>query len=63
MPELPEVETIKRDLEAKILSTTIEDIEIRDSRVLHSISPKKFKALLKGRAFQARPPQRQGSDF
>ena len=52
MPELPEVETIKRDLASTILSQTIVDIEVRDQRVLHHIRPHVFKKKLIGQTFQ-----------
>ena len=39
MPELPEVETIRRDLEKLLLGKTIRQIEVRDLSVIHGISP------------------------
>lgn len=42
MPELPEVETIKRDLEKKIKNQTIDDIAVFDDRVIKDLSPRTF---------------------
>lgn len=43
MPELPEVETIARKLEPRLLGKTIKDADLRWSRTLASPSPKKFR--------------------
>jgi len=48
MPELPEVETIKRDLEKVILNKKVIDITIYKSKVIKEPSLPKFKQLLKG---------------
>ncbi len=48
MPELPEVETIRRDLERGILNTTIKQIDIIDKRVLRQ-PVKDFTRRLQGR--------------
>lgn len=48
MPELPEVETIKRDLERVLIDLTIKDIEIFDKRII-GLAPQKFVALIKGK--------------
>lgn len=50
MPELPEVETIRRDLERGVLHKTIQAIEIIDSRVLRQPA-KEFASRLKGQKF------------
>lgn len=42
MPELPEVETIKRELEKTILGLRILNLQVFDKRVLNKISPKEF---------------------
>ncbi len=44
MPELPEVETIRRDLEKRILSKSITSLLIHDQRILHGCKPASFKA-------------------
>ncbi len=49
MPELPEVETIKRDLEKKILGLTIEKIFVYDGRVIPHKSDKSFITGLEGK--------------
>ena len=48
MPELPEVETMKRDLEDKIVGLTIKDVEIFDKRVIRGAAPALFKKKLTG---------------
>ena len=51
MPELPEVETIARDLRRKILDQKIEDITVYDARVIRQ-PVKEFTRALKGRRFK-----------
>jgi len=48
MPELPEVETIKRELEKVILNKKIKDVIIKKQKVIKEPAPKKFKENLKG---------------
>jgi formamidopyrimidine-DNA glycosylase len=48
MPELPEVETIKRDLEKIILGKKIIEVRLNNPRVIREPEPAKFKALLEG---------------
>jgi len=48
MPELPEVETIRRDLNRRILNHTIQDIRFFDTRVIRNISPQVFRSALLG---------------
>jgi len=50
MPELPEVETIARDLRGKIFRQKIEDIGVYDARVIRQ-PVKEFTRALKGRRF------------
>jgi len=45
MPELPEVETIRQDLQAKIINQTIIKIEVRQTRIIRN-SLKKFQTTL-----------------
>lgn len=47
MPELPEVETVRRGLAEYILGTTIENIEVLDARSLKKDSVRVFRATLK----------------
>lgn len=49
MPELPEVETIRRDLNRQILNYTIQDVRFFDTRVIRDISPQAFRKILLGR--------------
>lgn len=48
MPELPEVETIKRDLEKAILNKKIIEVRVHNSRVIREPSVEKFKQGLLG---------------
>ena len=51
MPELPEVETIKRDLEKKILNQNIVRVFVHEGRVIRNISPRSFVKNLTGKTF------------
>ena len=46
MPELPEVETIRRQILPVVKNRTITGIDIADPRNIKKISPKKFKQIL-----------------
>lgn len=48
MPELPEVETIKRDLTKALLGKKIAEVHIHNSAVIRQPSPDKFKQGLTG---------------
>ena len=48
MPELPEVEIIRRGLSRHILSETIEDVDIRLPRQIHFPSAPEFRAQIRG---------------
>lgn len=48
MPELPEAETIKRELRPKLIGKKIADIAIRKRRAIRSSSSKEFNKRLKG---------------
>ena len=48
MPELPEVETIKRELERTILGKKIIEVIVHNPRVIRQPSPGKFKKELQG---------------
>jgi len=52
MPELPEVETICRDLNAAILGRTIRNVEIRDRRVIRLTKSDILKKILVGNSFK-----------
>jgi formamidopyrimidine-DNA glycosylase len=52
MPELPEVETIKRDLEKVILGKKITEVCIHHPAVIKQPSPGKFKQGLEGTSFK-----------
>ncbi len=51
MPELPEVETIKRGLEKKILGKKVKSVEINTGRTVRKPSPRKFKEEVEGKKF------------
>lgn len=52
MPELPEAETIKRELRPKLIGKKIVGIAIRKRRAVRSSPPKEFNKRLKGAAIQ-----------
>lgn len=52
MPELPEVETIRRDLSDRVLGKKIKGVEVLAVKTISPTSPK-FKAALIGQSFQA----------
>lgn len=52
MPELPEVETIKRELEKAVLGKRITDVCVHSAKVIREPSAEKFKKELKGTAFK-----------
>lgn len=51
MPELPEVETIRRGLEKRILGKKVNRVEINTDRMVKKPSPKRFKEEVEGRNF------------
>jgi formamidopyrimidine-DNA glycosylase len=52
MPELPEVETVKRDLTQSVLDRRIEGIRVLDGRVIRDISSQQFVKRLTGRTIK-----------
>ncbi|MFQ5680661.1 MAG: bifunctional DNA-formamidopyrimidine glycosylase/DNA-(apurinic or apyrimidinic site) lyase [Candidatus Omnitrophota bacterium] len=52
MPELPEVETIKRELSRTIVGRKIVDVVIRNPKVIKQPSPKAFRSQLKGKVIR-----------
>ena len=53
MPELPDVETFKRYLDATSLHQRISGIDVRDAYVLKGVSPRELARQLKGRRFES----------
>lgn len=52
MPELPEVETVRRSLLPVVLNKRIESVEVYTKRVLQNRLDQEFKELLEGRSFR-----------
>ncbi|MEA3328749.1 MAG: DNA-formamidopyrimidine glycosylase [Candidatus Omnitrophota bacterium] len=52
MPELPEVETIKKGLEKFILNKSIKKVKVSEPRIVKSPGLKEFKRQLRGKTFQ-----------
>ena len=48
MPELPEVETIKRDLEKSVVGQIVEKVSVYDQRVIRGLNLKVFTTKLQG---------------
>ena len=54
MPELPEVETIRRDLQGEVINRKIKSVEVRNGRTVgRHASAKAFRAQLEGRSIAA----------
>ena len=54
MPELPEVETIRRDLQGEVVGRKIKSVEVRNGRtVRRHPSAKQFRARLEGRTIKS----------
>ncbi len=53
MPELPDVEVLKRYLDATSLHHTITGVEVRAERVLHHVSPQELGSQLQNQAFES----------
>src|SRR2546428_10389230 len=53
MPELPEVETIRTNLEPKLLGRRFEDVEILDTRLTRPVDPAEVAAELTGECVAA----------
>ena len=52
MPELPEVETIRRGLEKRILGKKVNRVEINTTKMVKRLSPKRFKEEVEGKIFK-----------
>lgn len=53
MPELPDVELIRRDLNARALRRRIRTVQVHDRAILKGVTPGMLLARLKGRAFKS----------
>lgn len=53
MPELPDVETIKRTLETQVLGKQIQEVVIKDVRSIEGVNEKTLKKALKGNKIKA----------
>jgi formamidopyrimidine-DNA glycosylase len=53
MPELPEVETVRRQLEPEVVGRTIERAEVLDERWTRPVAPAEVEAALRGRRIEA----------
>ena len=53
MPELPEVETIRRGLESRLAGARIRRVEVLETRLRTPLSPRQLEAELRGRRIQA----------
>jgi formamidopyrimidine-DNA glycosylase len=53
MPELPEVETIRRQLEPEIVGRRIEDVQVLDERWTRPLSPRRLEKIVAGRQIEA----------
>lgn len=51
MPELPEVETVRRSLLPVVLNEPIQALQVYYERILQHISPEEFKKQLVGNRF------------
>lgn len=52
MPELPEVETVRRDLQRDVKGKRIKNVEILNPRVIKAPAPFEFKRRIKGSSFR-----------
>jgi len=52
MPELPEVETIRRGLEKRILGKEVKRVEINTAKMVKQPSPGRFKKQVEGKIFE-----------
>jgi len=52
MPELPEVETIRKGLEKKILGKKVKKVEVNTERMLKQLSPRRFREEIEGKSFK-----------
>jgi formamidopyrimidine-DNA glycosylase len=52
MPELPEVETIRRGLEKRILGKKVKKVEVNTAKMVKQPSPRRFKKQVEGKIFK-----------
>lgn len=52
MPELPDVETFRKYLDATALHQRVVDVSVREKRILRDLSPRKLVHAMKGRCFE-----------
>jgi len=52
MPELPEVETVRKKLLDKVQNKIIDDVEIIYDKIIKNIDPKTFKESLKNQKIE-----------
>jgi formamidopyrimidine-DNA glycosylase len=55
MPELPDVEFFKRDMDATSLHQTIRSVEVRNGKILGDVSAHTLQSTLKGQTFRITP--------
>ncbi|MDJ0624889.1 MAG: bifunctional DNA-formamidopyrimidine glycosylase/DNA-(apurinic or apyrimidinic site) lyase [Candidatus Caenarcaniphilales bacterium] len=53
MPELPEVETVRKGLEKKVIGKKILKVKVNRSKTLENISPENFQKKLSGQRFKS----------
>ena len=53
MPELPEVETVRRQLEPLVAGRRVSEVRIEDARLTRPVPPEEVAALLRGRRVRA----------
>jgi len=53
MPELPEVETIRRQLEPELVGRRIDSVEVRDERLTRPVAPREVERACAGRRIEA----------
>ncbi|MGA1840731.1 MAG: DNA-formamidopyrimidine glycosylase family protein [bacterium] len=52
MPELPDVEVFRQYTDATSLYQRIDDVEVKNKKILKSVSSRKLDGTLKGRTFE-----------
>lgn len=53
MPELPDVELLRRNLEASSLNKQVSKVEVKDKKILHNTTEKQLNELLTGKKFKS----------
>ncbi|HEY8400758.1 MAG TPA: DNA-formamidopyrimidine glycosylase [Cytophagaceae bacterium] len=53
MPELPDVEIFRRNLEASSLNKKVSRVEVKDKKILHNTTEKQLNDLLAGKKFMS----------